>query len=137
MINLWSGLVDQVAFVDYNPWENSYEKISNDIKEPCSDLWRRMFIWWDGKSNIVTLIINHCYQLEILKNNISNLWLSEEYNRYREEHLNFNRKKNKTLQFMHSSLKKNKKVLILGASSDIGMTVIEKFLQEDWYVLAR
>ena len=37
---------------------------------------------------------------------------------------------------MHSSLKKNKKVLILGASSDIGMTVIEKFLQEDWYVLA-
>ena len=37
---------------------------------------------------------------------------------------------------MHSGLKKNKKVLILGASSDIGMTVIEKFLQEDWYVFA-
>ena len=37
---------------------------------------------------------------------------------------------------MHRSLKKNKKVLILGASSDIGMTVIEKFLQEDWYVFA-
>ena len=37
---------------------------------------------------------------------------------------------------MHRSLKKNKKVLILGASSDIGMTVIEKFLQEDWCVFA-
>ena len=37
---------------------------------------------------------------------------------------------------MHRSLKKSKKVLILGASSDIGMTVIEKFLQEDWYVFA-
>ena len=37
---------------------------------------------------------------------------------------------------MHSSLKKNKRVLILGASSDIGMTVVEKFLKEDWYVFA-
>ena len=46
----------------------------------------------------------------IRENNISDLWLSEEYNRYREEHLNSNRK-NKTLQFMHSSLKKIKKFL--------------------------
>jgi len=37
---------------------------------------------------------------------------------------------------MHSSLKKNKRVLILGASSDIGMAVVEKFLKEDWYVFA-
>ena len=37
---------------------------------------------------------------------------------------------------MHSSLKKNKRVLILGASSDIGITVVEKFLKEDWYVFA-
>ena len=37
---------------------------------------------------------------------------------------------------MHSSLKKNNRVLILGASSDIGMTVVEKFLKEDWYVFA-
>ena len=51
MIKLWNGLVDQVAFVDYNPWENSYEKEPNNIEEPCSDLWRRMFIWWDGKVN--------------------------------------------------------------------------------------
>ena len=26
MKKFWGGLVDQVAFVDYNPWENSYEK---------------------------------------------------------------------------------------------------------------
>ena len=26
MENLWGELVDQVAFVDYNPWENCYEK---------------------------------------------------------------------------------------------------------------
>ena len=26
MIKVWKDLVDQIAFVDYNPWENSYEK---------------------------------------------------------------------------------------------------------------
>ena len=51
MEKVWGGLVDQVAFVNYNPWENSYNKPSNNIIEPCSDLWRRMFIWWDGKTN--------------------------------------------------------------------------------------
>jgi hypothetical protein len=52
MEKFWGGeLVDQVAFVKYNPWENSYDQAVNDIKEPCSDLWRRMFVWWDGKVN--------------------------------------------------------------------------------------
>ena len=37
---------------------------------------------------------------------------------------------------MHSSLKKYKRVLILGASSDIGVSVVRKFLEEDWYVFA-
>ena len=32
MKNLWSGLVDQVAFVDYTPWENVYESKKNQIK---------------------------------------------------------------------------------------------------------
>ena len=26
MKKFWGGLVDQVAFVEYNPWENNYEK---------------------------------------------------------------------------------------------------------------
>ena len=94
MIKLWSGLVDQVAFVDYNPWENSYQKPSNDIQEPCSDLWRRMFIWWDGKINPCDVDYKSLLSVgNIKENNISNLWLSEDYNRYREEHLNSNRKK--------------------------------------------
>ena len=41
-------LVDHEAFVDYNPWENSYEKAPNGLATPCSDLWRRMFVWWDA-----------------------------------------------------------------------------------------
>ena len=94
MIKLWSGLVDQVAFVDYNPWENSYQKSSNDIKEPCSDLWRRMFIWWDGKINPCDVDYKSLLSVGNIKdNNISNLWLSKQYNEYREDHLNSNRRK--------------------------------------------
>ena len=94
MIKLWSGLVDQVAFVDYNPWENSYQKPSNDIQEPCSDLWRRMFIWWDGKINPCDVDYKSFLSVGNIKDNsISNLWLSKQYNEYREEHLNSNRKK--------------------------------------------
>ena len=47
----WGELVDQVAFVAYNPWENTYQRPVNDITTACSDLWRRMFIWWDGTAN--------------------------------------------------------------------------------------
>ena len=89
MEKLWGDLVDQVAFVDYNPWENNYEKDPNDIKESCSDLWRRMFIWWDGK-------INPCdvdYKSNLKVGNINDLsvtkaWNSEEYNNLRDKHLN-------------------------------------------------
>ena len=51
MKSLWGQLVDQVTFVEYLPWENSYISPTNDITISCSDLWRRMFIWWDGKVN--------------------------------------------------------------------------------------
>jgi hypothetical protein len=47
----WREFVDQVAFVDYNPWENAYDNEPNGIEQPCSDLWRRAFVWWDGKLN--------------------------------------------------------------------------------------
>ena len=89
MEKLWGDLVDQVAFVDYNPWENNYEKDPNDINSSCSDLWRRMFIWWDGK-------INPCdvdYKSNLKVGNINDLsvtkaWNSEEYNNLRDKHLN-------------------------------------------------
>ncbi len=88
MEKLWGDLVDQVAFVDYNPWENNYEKDPNDIEQSCSDLWRRMFVWWDGK-------INPCdvdYKSNLKIGNISNLsiskaWNSKVYSMLREKHL--------------------------------------------------
>ena len=86
MKKFWGVLVDQVAFVDYNPWENSYEKEKNDIIKPCSDLWRRMFIWWDGTTNPCD--VDYKSKLSVGKFpdiSISDLW-NYIYNNYRNFH---------------------------------------------------
>ena len=88
MENFWGSLVDQVAFVDYVPWENVYISKLSKVKTPCSDLWRRMFVWWDGKVNPCD--VDYKSELSvgnIFDNNISELWKSKEYNSLRKKHL--------------------------------------------------
>ena len=84
----WGELVDQVAFVKYNPWEHVYGHPVNDLTTPCSDLWRRMFVWWDG-------VVNPCdvdYRSTLAVGNakdqrVSALWRSEAYEQLRQKHL--------------------------------------------------
>ena len=88
MDKFWGSLVDQVAFVDYVPWENVYISKLSKVKTPCSDLWRRMFVWWDGKVNPCD--VDYKSELSvgnIFDNNISELWKSKEYNSLRKKHL--------------------------------------------------
>ncbi len=88
MMKLWGDLVDQVAFVDYNPWENSYEKPPNGLNTPCSDLWRRMFVWWDGKINPCDVDYKSKLNIGNLEqNSIKELWNSKYYQELRSNHL--------------------------------------------------
>jgi radical SAM protein with 4Fe4S-binding SPASM domain len=88
MEKFWGELVDQVAFVNYNPWENSYEKSINSIDIPCSDLWRRMFVWWDGTVNPCDSDYKSKLKVgNLSENSISRLWNSESYSRLRSAHL--------------------------------------------------
>jgi radical SAM protein with 4Fe4S-binding SPASM domain len=88
MEELWGDLVDQVAFVDYNPWENTYEQPINEVTTPCSDLWRRMFVWFDGTVNPCdvdyksTLAVGNANSV-----GLSELWTGEKYSTLREAHL--------------------------------------------------
>ena len=94
MEKFWGSLVDQVAFVDYVPWENVYISESSKVNTPCSDLWRRMFVWWDGKVNPCD--VDYKSELSvgnIFNNNISELWKSKEYNSLRKKHLSKLRRK--------------------------------------------
>ncbi len=85
---LWGDLVDQVAFVDYNPWENTYERPLNDVVLPCSDLWRRMFVWFDGTVNPCdvdyksTLAVGNAH-----RDRLSDIWTGEKYSALRAAHL--------------------------------------------------
>jgi len=88
MENFWHKYVDQVAFVDYNPWENVYDAEKKNITTPCSDLWRRMFVWWDGR--VASCDVDYLTTLSeenVLNNSISDIWNREMYRNLRKEHL--------------------------------------------------
>ena len=88
MSNVWGPIVDQVCFVDYNPWENVYESALNNISVPCSDLWRRMFVWFDGKVNPCDTDYKSTLSVgNVKEKNISELWQGEGYQRLRKAHL--------------------------------------------------
>ncbi len=93
MKSIFGKFSDSVAFVNYLPWESSYENEKNDITDPCIDLWKRVFIWYDGKVNpcdydYKSILSKHNYQDIQLKN----IWNSEYYNDLRSEHMKKNRK---------------------------------------------
>jgi MoaA/NifB/PqqE/SkfB family radical SAM enzyme len=87
-VETWSKYADIVAFTNYIPWESSYENELSGIEEPCTELWRRMFVWWDG-------IVNPCdydYKSTLSKWNVkdktvSEIWNSPYYNELRQKHL--------------------------------------------------
>jgi radical SAM protein with 4Fe4S-binding SPASM domain len=87
MEGLWGGLVDQVAFVAYNPWENSYQRPVNDITTSCSDLYRRMFVWCDGRVNPCDVDYLSTLSMGNVKDqSLSDLWTGEAYSRLRIAH---------------------------------------------------
>ena len=92
MDNFWGELADQVAFVDYNPWENVYDQPMNDVSDPCSDLWRRMFVWWDGKVNPCDSDFKSVLDMgSASSEELSEIWLSDKYQDLRKKHQAKNR----------------------------------------------
>ena len=96
MQNVWGSLVDQVAFVEYNPWENVYNQPDNNLAKPCTDLWRRMFVWWDGKSNPCDVDYKSNLSIgSIQEFRLNEMWRSSAYDDIRTAHIN-NERSNKT-----------------------------------------
>ncbi len=85
----YKDFADEIALVNYTPWESSYENEVNQISDPCSDLFRRMFIWWDGKANPC----DYDYKSLLSKWDakfltVNEIWNSDYYNEIRFKHLN-------------------------------------------------
>ena len=88
----WREYVDQVAFVDYNPWENAYDNEPNGIDEACSDLWRRAFVWWDGKMNPCDVDYrSFLCPGTVGDESVSEIWTGQGYATLREKHLGMQR----------------------------------------------
>ncbi|MFM8878804.1 MAG: radical SAM/SPASM domain-containing protein [Verrucomicrobiota bacterium] len=86
--SFWSEFVDQVAFVDYNPWENTYDNAANGVDEACSDLWRRTFVWWDGRMNPCDVDYRSFLSPgNIDEFSVADLWAGPGYSLLRRQHL--------------------------------------------------
>ena len=84
----WQEYVDQTAFVAYNPWENAYDNPPNGIEDPCSDLWRRTFVWWDGRVNPCDVDYRSFLSPgNITSESVGNIWIGKGYTKLRELHL--------------------------------------------------
>lgn len=90
MENFWGEYVDQITFVKYNSWENVYEAPLSEIETHCSDLWRRLFIWFDGKLNPCDTDYKSSLSIGDLNqfNDLSGIWKSKMYDSYRKLHAN-------------------------------------------------
>jgi hypothetical protein len=88
MERFWGSHADMVAFTNYNPWQSSYDNPENDITDPCSELWRRMFLWWDGKVNPCDYDYkSHLSKWAFPERSLSDIWLSDFYEELRADHL--------------------------------------------------
>jgi len=92
MKSFWLDYVDQAGFINYSPWHRSYEAQPNDLSHPCSDLWRRMFIWFDGTVNPCDYDYKSMLSVgNIRDTTVSDAWRSSGYDRLRQAHLTGNR----------------------------------------------
>ena len=85
--SFWHDYVDQVAFVDYNPWESAYDAAPNGLTTPCSDLYRRAFVWWDGRVNPCDVDYRSVLASDsIMETPLTDLWTGAGYTKLRADH---------------------------------------------------
>ncbi len=94
MNQFYKEFADEIILVNYAPWESAYDNEINDITTECSELYRRMFVWQDGKVNPC----DYDYKSILSKWNandhsIKSIWNSEYYNEIRNIHRLKERKK--------------------------------------------
>ena len=88
MNKVWGKYVDTVALVNYSPMDDTYNNPINEILDPCLELWRRLFVWWDGTVNVCDVDYKSTLsKWDLKKENIKNIWNSEHYNSLREVHI--------------------------------------------------
>ena len=82
-------LENAISMVRFCAWNDTYNLAANHIADPCTELWRRMYVWFDGVANpceadyLSNLSVGSIYDVESL----SELWQNDSYQRLRAQHL--------------------------------------------------
>ena len=88
MKNQWKDFADIIAFTNYSPWESSYENKINDIITACSELFQRIFVWWNGKVNPCDYDYKSILsKWNVKQKTIKEIWNSDYYNLIIKRHL--------------------------------------------------
>ena len=89
MNDFYKDFADEIALVNYNPWQSAYDNDINEIKSVCSELYRKMFIWWDGKVNPCDFDYKSILsKWNVKDHSIKSIWNSDYYNKLRALHKN-------------------------------------------------
>lgn len=85
----WSPICDHVAYVDIeNRWDTYHNEPHPALTHPCTYLWERMYIWYDGKANPCDVDYKSVLSVGNVKDSsIRALWHSPAYDGVRKAHL--------------------------------------------------
>jgi radical SAM protein with 4Fe4S-binding SPASM domain len=93
--DFWIKRCDHVsAGYPLERWNTYENKIDNNIKDPCENLWDRMYVWFDGKVNPCDADYKSYLSYGSAKEyNLKELWNSKIISKIRDQHLSNDRTK--------------------------------------------
>ncbi|HJN62368.1 MAG TPA: radical SAM protein [Candidatus Parcubacteria bacterium] len=87
-VEFWGKLVDNVTQVPMLKRWDSYQNSPLNKLFPCSLLWDRIYIWFDGTVNTCDYDYKSFLNIgNIKKTSIKDIWLGEKYTKFRKDHL--------------------------------------------------
>lgn len=86
----WKDYADEVVMKRaFNRWDTYNNEKMEDFTEPCSYIWERMYIWFDGKVNPCDADYKSFLSYgDVTKKSIKELWNENSIEKLRKLHLN-------------------------------------------------
>ncbi len=91
----WKPYADEVVMKKaFSRWDTYNNDVMNDFLEPCSYIWERMYIWFDGKVNPCDADYKSYLSYgNVNEKTIKEIWNSKEYKNLQKIHTNKTRNK--------------------------------------------
>ena len=89
----WSQYVDQVGYINVEQrWDTYNNRLNPQHSSPCTYLWERMYVWFDGKTNPCDVDYKSLLSPGNMKDrSLRDTWHGESYTKLRQAHLSGNR----------------------------------------------